>query len=169
MKTLLLLFCLLSVYHCDAQHAYLHVKKGYKKKKTYVEGDRILLRLKSDTIIGGLITHLRDDTIFILGKPVSVANVEAVIVKKGPRSKFHIPAKQLLLIGGGTALTTLGLTFNDYLSLEKAAFTAGMIGFAPIVVQYITSRIDFSRKEYKMGKKFRLQLIDFHIRRLRPM
>jgi len=169
MKALFLLLLVLTVSHVDAQHAYLHVKKGYKKKKTYLEGDRILLRLKSDTIVGGLITHLRDDTIFILGKPFAVDNVEAVIIRKGRKSKFHIPAKQLLLIGGGTALTTLGFTFNDYMSVEKAAFTAGMIGFAPIVVQWMASKIDLSRKEYKMGKKFRLQLIDFHIRRLRPM
>lgn len=151
----------------DAQQGFLFIKKGYKKKRTYTEGDRILLRLRGDTILGGLITLLKDDTIYLLGKPIPVSRVEGVIVRKKKEKAFHIPINQLLLITGGVALTTTGLTLSNQADF-KEALTAGMaIGYGPLAVQYIISKIKLGRREFRIGRKYRLQLIDFHLPRQR--
>ena len=159
-------FLLLAI-SSPAQYAFLFVKKGIKKKRTYMEGDQILLRLRGDTIIGGLITHLRDDTIWLLGKPVPVARVQSVIVRKKKDKTFYIPPKHLLLITGGVALTTTGLTLSNQADFEEA-LTAGMvIGYGPLIVQYIASKIRLGRREFRIGNRYRLQLIDFHLPRRR--
>jgi len=167
MRAIFIAALLLFVAPSQAQHAFLFVKKGIKKKRTYMEGDQILLRLSGDTIVGGLITHLRDDTIFLLGKPIPVARVKSVIIRKKKDKTFYIPPNQLLLITGGVALTTAGLTLSNQASFEKAITAGAVIGYAPLLVQYIASKIRLSRKEYKMGKKYRLHLIDFHLPRRR--
>lgn len=167
MRAIFIAALLLFVAPSQAQHAFLFVKKGIKKKRTYMEGDQILLRLSGDTIIGGLITHLRDDTIFLLGKPIPVSRVKSVIIRKKKDKTFYIPPKHLLLITGGVALTTTGLTLSNQASFEKALTTGMVIGYGPLIVQYIASKIRLSRKEYKMGKKYRLHLIDFHLPRRR--
>ena len=164
---LLILSLLLAAQFCHGQRAYLFVKKGYKKKRTYVEGDQILLRLRGDTIIGGLITHLRADTIYIVGKPIPLAKVEAVIVRTKKSGGFYIPPKHLLLITGGVALTTAGLTLSNQAEF-KEALTAGMvIGYGPLLVQYLASKLRFSRREFRIGRKFRLQMLDLHLPRQR--
>lgn len=169
MKPLLLL--LLVLFACcqstQAQDGYLFVKKGYKKKRTYKEGDRILLRLPGDTIMGGLITQLKNDTIYLLGKPVPMAKVEAVIVRIRKKSKFHIPTNQLLLITGGVALTTVGLSLNNQVDFNEALKAGLVIGYGPLLAHYLVSNLKFSRREFRVRKKFRLQMIDFHIPRRR--
>lgn len=167
MRAFFIAALLLFAIPCSAQHAFLFVKKGIKKKRTYMEGDQILLRLSGDTIIGGLITHLRDDTIYLLGKPIPVPRVKAVIVRKKKDKTFHIPPNQLLLITGGVALTTTGLTLSKQASFEEALTAGLVIGYGPLVVQYIASKIRMGRREFRMGKKYRLHLIDFHLPRRR--
>jgi hypothetical protein len=142
---------------------YLFVKKGFHKKKIYVEEDRIILELQNGTVYRGLITLLKNDTIFINGKPVPVASVKSVILREGPSKRFHVSGKALLLITGGVALTTLGLTASKQAKF-KEALTAGLvIGYAPVLVQYLGSKISFKRKKYPIGKKFHLQVLDFHL------
>lgn len=166
-RLLLFLFILLAGTTAQAQTGYLFVKKGIKKKKTYTEGDRILLRLGGDTLIGGIITQLKDDIIYLNGHPIPRESVKAVVVRSKRAKSFHIPPNQLLLITGGVALTTGGLTLSKQASF-KEALTAGLvIGYGPLLVQYIASKISMGRKEYRMGKKFRLQMIDFHLPRRR--
>ncbi|MBS1919872.1 MAG: hypothetical protein JST17_06445 [Bacteroidetes bacterium] len=156
----LLLFCTSFV---QSQMSYLFVKKGGQKKKIYVEEDRIILQLKNGTIYRGLITHLKDDTIFINGKPLPVASVKAVIIHEESRKSFRLSGRTILLITGGVALTTIGLTASKQAKF-KEALTAGLvIGYAPVAVYYIGSKISFRRKKYIIGKKFHLQVLDFHL------
>lgn len=168
MKPLLLLVFLFTCCQAtQAQDGYLFVKKGYKKKRTYKEGDRILLRLPGDTIMGGLITQLKNDTIYLLGKPVPMSKVQAVIVRTRKNKKFHIPINQLLLITGGVALTTAGLTLNNQVDFNEALTAGLVIGYGPLLAHYLVSNLRFSRKEFRIRKKFRLQMIDFHLPRRR--
>lgn len=156
-------FLLLCSLFTQSQMGYLFVKKGFHKKKTYVEEDRITLELQSGTIYRGLITLLKDDTIFINGRPVPVASVKSVILREGHSKNFHVSNTALLLITGGVALTTIGLTASKQAKF-KEALTAGLvIGYVPILVQYLGSKISLHRKKYRIGKKFRLQVLDFHL------
>ncbi|HVT84844.1 MAG TPA: hypothetical protein VHD35_06560 [Chitinophagaceae bacterium] len=157
---IVLLFCCAAA---RSQMGYLFIKKGFHKKKTYVEEDRITLEMQNGTIYRGLITLLKDDTIFVNGKPVQVASVKSVILHEGPSKNFHVSGKAWLLVTGGVALTTIGLTASKQAKF-KEALTAGLvIGYAPILVRYIGSKISFRRKKYPIGKKFHLQVLDFHL------
>jgi hypothetical protein len=150
----------------QAQVGYLFVKKGYKKKKTYGEGDRISLLAKDGKVYNGLITLLRNDTIFINGTPMPAAGVEAVLLNP-KRKAFHVSTKDLLLIAGGAGLTTAGLTLSNQAGFREALTAALVIGYGPLLIKYIGSKISLKRKKYTIGKKFRLQVLDFHMPRVR--
>lgn len=157
--TILLFFSFVS----RSQMAYLFVKKGLQKKKVYVEEDRIILEVKNGTIYRGLITHLKDDTIFVNGKPIVVDSVKTVIIREGAKKSLQVDGKTILLITGGVALTTFGLTASKQAKF-KEALTAGLvIGYGPLLAYYAGSRISFKRKKFIIGKKFRLQLFDLRV------
>ncbi len=159
---LLLLFCL-GATCCQGQMSYLFIKKGAKKKRVYHEYDRITVLLPGDSIIHGMITRLANDTIFLSGNPIPAARVKAVIVKNKKEKLPMVDANTLLLITGGVALTTAGLTLSNQATF-KEALTAGLvIGYAPLLIRYIGSKVSLGRKQFKMGKKYRLQVLDFYL------
>ena len=167
MNRLLLLIFLFTSMFSYSQTGYLFVKKGIKKKKTYTEGDNIYLRLRNDSLQYGMITRLMNDTIFLSGRPVPRVAVKEVIIRSHEKKRFHVPVKDLLLITGGVGLVTGGLTLSDQASF-KEALTAGLVmGYGPLAVGYLKSKISLKRKKYRIGKKFRLQVLDFYIPRQR--
>jgi hypothetical protein len=109
---------------------------------------------------------LKTDTIVLLGKPIPTSQVKAVIVRQ-KRAKFHIDAKDFLLITAGVALTSAGLGLSQQATWPNAIKAGLTIGYSPIVLSYLKSKISFRRKKFKIGKKFRLHILDFHIPRRR--
>ncbi|MET0392358.1 MAG: hypothetical protein ABW019_04420 [Chitinophagaceae bacterium] len=162
MNRLLFILLLLCSVGASAQTGYLFVKKAYKKKRTYTEGDHIVLRLKDGRKQQGLITQLRNDTIFLSGKPVPAASVKTVLLEQKNR-RFDLDAKTFLLITGGVALTTAGLSLSNQASFEEALTAGLVIGYGPLLIAYIRSKISLKRKQYRIGKKFHLQVLDFHL------
>lgn len=165
-----LLFITLLLFSCSlaySQPNYLFIKKGLKKKKTYAEGDRILLQLKNGAVYSGLITHLINNSIYINGQPVNKDSVKEVIVS-GRQKKMHIELKDLLLINAGVALTTIGLTLNNQATFREAAIAGVAIGYTPLLFAWLKNKIRFHRNKFKMGKKFRLQVFDLYVPNRRP-
>jgi hypothetical protein len=160
--SVILLFTGLSA---QSQDGFLFVKKGYKKKKTYHEGDRVLLQADDERIIGGIITMLRNDTIWINGLPLPRRNVTAVFPSHKSKKAFRISAKELLLVTGGVALTTAGLAISKQATFREALTTGAVMGYGQLGIQYLMSKISFRRKKFRIGKKFQLQVLDFHIPR----
>lgn len=154
---------LLFFFNSESQMGYLFIKKKGHKKKTYVEEDRITLELNNGTVYRGLITLLKDDTIFINGKPVRVDSVKSVILRSGPEKTFHITPQTWLIISGGVALTTLGLTASKQAKFKEALTAGVVIGYGPILIYYLKSKISFRRKKFSIGRKFQLQVLDFHL------
>jgi hypothetical protein len=168
MNRLLLLFIFLSpIVWAHSQTGYLFVKKGFKKKRTYTEGDNIYLRLRDNSVHYGMITRLMNDTIFVSGRPVPRIVVKEVIVSTKARNSFHLPLKDLLLITGGAALVTAGLTLSEQADFKEALIAATVMGYGPLAIGYLKSKISLKRKKFRIGKKFRLQVIDFYIPRKR--
>src|SRR5262245_6365692 len=91
-----------------SQQGFLFVKRGIKKKQTYTEGDAIHLKLIDGTDLAGYITLLRNDTIFINGRPLHKTAVKEVLLKLKPKKPFP-DAKTIALIAAGSALTSFGL------------------------------------------------------------
>ncbi len=69
---LILLFPSLSFY---GQTNYLFIKRGYHKVRKYTEGDRIHFLLKDGHEIRGMISLLRNDTIYLNDKPIPQQSV----------------------------------------------------------------------------------------------
>ncbi len=163
MNRLLLTFaCILTSILCHAQTGYLFVKKGVKKKATYTEGTSISLRLQNDSLRHGLITRLMNDTIFINGRPVPRQAVKEILLEDRER-KFRIPFRDFMLITGGVALVTAGLSLSDQAEFREALIAGLAIGYGPLAIGYVKSKISLKRKKYHIGKKFRLQMIDFYV------
>lgn len=159
----IILFLLSSVFSFS-QQGFLFVKKGFKKKRVYTEGDAINVRLEDGSYRKGTITLLRNDTIFINGQPVYRPLITEVLLKRKPKQKLP-DVKTMLLIGGGVALTTAGLTISKQAKFEKALVAGLVIGYGPLLIKYVGGRLlrSFTRKKFRIGKKFRLQVLDFHI------
>jgi hypothetical protein len=71
------------------------------------------------------------------------------------------------LITGGVVLVTAGLTISNQAEFEQALLAGTVIGYGPPAIGYLKNQISFRRKKYKIGKKFRLQVIDFYLPRKR--
>lgn len=118
-RLLIILLILFSTSYVHGQTGFLFVKKGYKKKRTYTEGDRIILQIQQGTIYDGVITLLLNDTIYINGLPIPRPEVSKVILIKKKKT-FHLEPKDLLLITAGVALTTAGLTLSKQAKFKEA-------------------------------------------------
>jgi hypothetical protein len=168
MNRLLLLIALcFSFLSSHSQTGYLFIKKGQKKKRTYLEGQRIYLRLHNDTTYYGLITRLMNDTIFLSGRPIPRIAVKEVLTPPDKSRKFHISTENLLLATAGVALVTAGLTVSNQAEFEEALLAGAVIGYAPLAIAYLKNTVTFQRTKYRIGKKFRLQIIDFYLPRKR--
>ena len=166
MNRLLISFLLLfSSTYLSAQSGYLFVKKGLKKKRTYTEYDNIDLKLKSGAYKYGMITRLMNDTIWLSGNPIPKDDVAEVVIRRKEKKNFHVGVKNMLLVTAGVALTTAGLSASKQATF-KEALTAGLVlGYAPLVIGYASKKISLSRRSYKIGRKFRLQMLDFYVPR----
>jgi hypothetical protein len=160
---LFILFC----FSASSQSGYLFVKKGIKKKKIYTEYDNIYLRLNNGSYRYGMITRLMNDTIWVAGNPIPRTSVAEVVIRKKEKKKFHVGVQNALLITGGVALTTAGLSISKQASFKEALIAGLVLGYGPLVIGYLSNKISLSRKSYKIGKKFQLQMLDFYIPRQR--
>ena len=163
MKRLTVFLLFMMLVQCSiAQRGYLFVKKGIRKVRTYTEGQGIILRDRDGYIHAGMITLLRNDTIYING--LSLARAEVADVITGRKKKVFKPdAKQLLLITGGVVLVTGGLTLSKQAGFTEALIAGTVIGYGPLAISFIGSKISFRKKKYRIGRKFRLQVLDFYI------
>lgn len=165
-----LLISILFIFSClvaSSQSGYLFVKKGLKKKRTYTEYDNIVLKLKSGAYRAGMITRLMNDTIWVAGTPVPKNEVAEVVIRMKERKTFHVGVKNFLLVTAGVALATAGLSASKQASFKEALIAGLTIGYGPLVIGYVSKKVSLSRKSFKIGRKFRLQMLDFYVPRRR--
>ena len=164
LRSFLLIFFLHTFLISFSQQGFLFVKKGYKKKLTYTEGDPIHVRLQDGSRLKGIITLLRNDTVFINGWAVPQPAINEILLDPNLKQPFSTGGKNAPIVIGTAALTTIGLLVTKQAKEEKA-LAAGMIaGLAALLVKHFGTRLGlFVRKKIKIGKKYQLQVLDFHI------
>lgn len=168
--TAITILLLLSVSQISfSQTGYLFVKKGIKKKRIYTEGDAIHVKLQDGTSRYGIITLLRNDTIFIDRRPVHKTFVKQVLLKRKPKSPFP-DVKTIALIAAGSAITSAGLAISNKDQKTEAILAGPVIGFGPLLLKHAGARTirAIPRKKFRIGKKFYLQVLDFHIPKQTP-
>jgi hypothetical protein len=155
LATIIILLSMLVSAFSFSQTGYLFVKKGIKKKKIYIEGDAIQVKLQDGTYRNGYITLLRNDTIFINGQPVHKTFVKEVLMKRKPKKPFP-DAKTLALIAAGSALTSAGLAISDKDHQGEALIAGPVIGFGPLLIKHFGGRAirSIPGKKFRIGKKF---------------
>lgn len=166
MNRLLLLLTLLTLSLTAYQQPnHLFIKKGIHKKRTYSEGDRIHFILISGLEKRGTITLLRNDTIYINDFPVPRVQVAAVVLNEKKKKPFPANPETMLAIGGGVALTTIGLSLNDANEPKDALIAAAVIGYGPLLIKHLAGRFMYTmyRKKFRIGKRFRLQVFDLYV------
>jgi hypothetical protein len=164
LRLVFILFFGLSSCLSFSQQGYLFVKKGYHKKLTYVEGDPIHVKLQDGSRVKGYITLLRNDSVFINGGGIPRPAITEILLDPDLKQPFSTGGKNALIVVGVATLTTVGLLVTKQAKEEKA-LVAGMIaGVAALLIKHFGTRLGlFTRKKYKIGKKFHLQVLEFHI------
>ncbi|MCW3118309.1 MAG: hypothetical protein JWM28_2391 [Chitinophagaceae bacterium] len=160
---LLLVLVLSSTHFCFAQKSFLFVKKNGHKVRTWTEGDNIRLRLVNDDLIEGRILLLRNDTIYINDLAFKSNFVKQVILKRREKKPFPVTGLQLLYITGGVGLATVGMKASGWETTGRALLYSSVIGYGPILISAITRNLNLRRKQYELGGKFQLQVLDFYL------
>ena len=150
-----------------AQPGYLFVKKGAHKKRIYLEGDRIHFITNTGEEKRGIITLLLNDTIYVNGKSFARSEVKTIVLDGVEKKKFPADFKTMMLITAGAGLTITGLTLNNAVKPKDAIISAAVIGYAPLLIKHFGGRLLYlaKRKKFRIGKKFRLQVVEFHLPR----
>ncbi|MEJ0106503.1 MAG: hypothetical protein WDO19_29910 [Bacteroidota bacterium] len=159
---LLLLFTLFLTQVCLSQQSFLFLKKNGHKKRTWTEGDIIRLRLVNDDVLEGRILLLRNDSIFINDLAFRTGDVKQVLLKRKEKKPFPVDALQMLYITGGVALSTIGMKAAGWETTERALLYSSIIGYGPILITAATRNLNLRRRHFNIGKKFRLQVLDFY-------
>jgi hypothetical protein len=163
-RLLCLLFFLLTGTPSWQQLNHLFIKKGIHKKKTFNEGDKIQVQFKNGQQKKGVITLLKDSSVFIDGEAIAVTDITAVMVNNRQKNRFPVDGKTALLITAGSAMTATGLSLNKANKPATAIIASAAIGFGPLLIKFIGGRLLWilQRKKYRVGKKFRLQVFDMY-------
>jgi hypothetical protein len=159
-KWLLIALLLFITGECGAQKGFLFVKRRYHKVKTFREGDYIRLELGGGRP-EGYITLLHNDSIYLNGLPYAINLITKIIIH--PKIKQPLTGKELLLITAGVGLSTAGMTASKWEPFNQALLNSAVIGFGPLILQRLLKIIPFKRRAYRIGKKFRLQVLDLHL------
>ena len=160
---LLLIFIQLSAGNCAGQKSFLFVKRNGHKVKTWTEGDIIRLRLVNDDLVEGRILLLKNDSIYINDLAFKSNFVKKVILERKEKKPFPVTGLQLLYITGGVGLATVGMKASGWETTGRALLYSSVIGYGPILISAITRKLNLRRKEYKIGGKFSLQVLDFYL------
>ena len=161
---LLLIFLLGSglTMQARAQKGFLYLRKHYKRIRVYTEGEPIRLEMAHEVILEERILRLRNDSIFFRNYAFPVSQITRIYKLQTSRVAFPVSGGQLALITAGVALSTLGMTASGWETFDHALIYSATIGYAPLVLIYGFNKLKPRRTQYRIGKKFNLQEMDFY-------
>ncbi len=156
MQRWLLLLFLFITQITQAQRGFLYVKKsGYKKVKTFAEGDPIQFKTDQNQTISGMITLIKRDSLRVNGYWYRTGQIKSIIL----RGKQKTPASPLLLTTAGVALSTAGMTLANWADFKEALAYSSVIGYGNYIIRFLPK---IKRRKYDIGRKFSLHTLDLH-------
>ena len=161
MRQLLILLLLIGNV-CIAQKGYLLVKKNGRKVRTFPERTVITIQTDRSGVRQGYINIAKNDSIFIGGVGFHQSEIKKIILRQSKKLSLKIDPKLIALITLGVGLSTAGMTLSKYETFSTALTYSATLGYSPILISTIRNKISFSRKKYKIGKKFTVQVLDFY-------
>jgi hypothetical protein len=155
MQRLLLIVSILCCLQAPAQKGFLFIKKNGKKVRTYPEGSFIQLKTVGG-IVEGYIILLRRDSIYLNGdRRLHYSQVKSILL---PQKNSPLSFRNFMYTTLGVAVSTFGMTASEAEPFNRALISSVVLGYSPWVIGLIRKAIP--RKQYRIGKKFRLQVFD---------
>jgi hypothetical protein len=139
----------------------LLLKKNGRNIKTYATGQTIIVQTIYDQWLGGTITDLRNDSVFINGIPFHVHEIQSV---RQEFTKWNYNADGTILIIAGAGLIALNVINGIYTGESAGSWvktsawiTAGTFILGGILLK----RARY--KNYPLGKKYTLSYINMKV------
>jgi hypothetical protein len=161
MKKVILSILLLLPLITIAQTDVLILKKYGKNIKTYETGQTIIFKTIYDQWLGGTITAMRNDSIFLNDIPFHVHEI-AAIRYEGTKWNYVNDGTLLIIAGVGVLVLNVvnGLYFNEKAGTWIA--TSGWITAGAFIIGgLLLKRARYS--DYNMGKKYTLHYLNMRM------
>jgi hypothetical protein len=161
MNRILAVIFFLSPLLCLAQTDVLILQKNGANIKTYAPGQDIMIHTVYDQWLGGTITDMRNDSVFINNNPFHVNEIQAI---RTDFSKLHLQNAGTVLIIAGVGVLALNVINGLYTNEPIGSWVkvSGYITAAAFIVAGILMRAA-KFKNYPIGNKYTL-----HYLNLRP-
>src|SRR5450432_230226 len=166
MKKIVLALLFLIPLISKSQTDVLILQKNSRNIKTYATGQTIVFQTIYDQWLGGTITALRNDSIFLNGIPFHVNEIMTV---RQESSKWNYSSLGTGLIVAGAGVLVLNVV-NGLYTNEKAGSWVTATGWITAGV-LIISGILLRRaryKDYPIGKKYGLHYLNMHVDHQEP-
>ncbi len=161
MKKILTAIVILIPFICISQTDVLILQKNGANIKTYAPGQSIMIHTVYDQWLGGTLTDLKNDSVYVNNIPFHVNEIDGI---RKDFSKLHLQSGGTILIIAGVGVLALNVINGLYTNESAGSWikasgwiTAGAFILAGILMK--SARY----KNYPIGKKYTL-----HYLNLRP-
>jgi hypothetical protein len=146
---------------CLSQTDVLILQKNGQNIKTYAPGLPIMIHTVYDQWLGGTITDLRNDSVFVNNNPFHINEIDAI---RTDFSKLHLQNAGTILIIAGVGVLALNVINGLYTNEPIGSWVkvSGYITAGAFIIAGILMR-SAKFKNYSIGKKYTL-----HYLNLRP-
>ena len=161
MKKIIVAFLVLLPFFSSAQTDVLILQKKGRNIKTYEIGQNIIFKTIYDQWLGGMITMMRNDSIFLNNIPFHVHEIAAI---RNEGTKWNYVNDGTLLIIAGVGVLVLNVVNGIYRNDKAGTWvaTSGWITAGAFIIGgLLLRRARYS--DYYIGKKYTLHYLNMHV------
>jgi hypothetical protein len=157
MHRLLVILLVFTTSFAEAQQAYLFIKKGSRKVRSFPEGSYVRLQTAEGTR-QGYMTYLRHDTVYLNNHPLPVRSIRKVY---DAEAGTGIGVETVLYTTMGIVLTTVALRVVENNGATRSQVGGpAVLGFGGLLLKGVMHKLKHGRSVYPIGRKFRLQVFE---------
>jgi hypothetical protein len=159
-KIISVVFYLIPLF-CISQTDVLILQKNGANIRTYAPGQSIMIHTVYDQWLGGTLTDLKNDSVYVNGIPFHINEIDEL---RNDFSKLHLQSAGTILIIAGVGVLALNVINGLYTNEPIGSWVkaSGYITAAAFIIAGILMR-SARYKNYPIGKKYTL-----HYLNLRP-